>query len=216
MYEQISNSLPKTVERDILFSVAGQLLRTGTLPADYDTISVPLPDVSKMHTKKHRDMFKHAVIDAFNWHEFGAIPQIVARTESDPSPYTRVFKLHQNGYDIGHVDPYSMGYHNTPLQVSTTPAVQGIAEKHTCLYVGESTLGKGVRLVVQGSSWPEMEACIDELIRRRPQIEHLFVVYNDDEVPRENVLRAIKPLENRATAMPIKEWKIFPYWETLE
>lgn len=213
MYEEISELLPKTVDRITFLKVAGHLLRTGIMPKDYDTLTVPLPDITKLNTLTHRTRFINAVVDAFRWHEFGEMPQIIARQESEPSPYTHVFNLHKRGLDIGNISPYSTFFlSDTPIPKTVPDTVKKIVEKYSCLYIGDYTRERGVQLVIKGP-WSEMKACLQELSNPIFYIDYLFVVYSIDEVSREQVLQEIELGSEKVRVMSTDEWREYPYYE---
>ena len=216
MYEKISELLPKTVGRTTFLSVAGHLLRTGTMPKEYETFTVPLPDITKLNTQLHRTRFINVVVDAFRWHEFGEMPQVVARQESKPSPYTHVFNLHKQGLDIGNIDPYSTFFPGeTRIPKTAIPdTVLKIAEKYPCLYIGDYSQNRGVQLVMKGP-WSEMKACLQELSNsnRTFYIEYLFVIYNVDETSREQVLQEIELDSKKVKVLSTDEWKVYPHYE---
>lgn len=214
MYEEISELLPKTVDRTTFLKVAGHLLRTGTMPKDYDTLTFPLPDITKLNTLTHRTRFINAVVDAFRWHEFGDMPQIIARQESEPSPYTHVFNLHKRGLDIGNISPYSTFFagHTQIPKTAVPDAVQKIGEKYSCLYIGDYIYGKGVQLVIKGP-WSEMKACLQELSNPKFYIDYLFVVYDCDEVSREQVLQEIELDSKKVKVLSTDEWRDYPHYE---
>lgn len=207
-----------------VMSVANHICTTGTLPEGYTMTTSEFPNIHKLDTHKHQQLFKDMLIDVFRWKSFGDIPKIVAREESEPSPYTVCYNSYMK-YD-GCVPEKRLNFNSYATEHTQRPvsehrdypeSLKQIFDKHSCIYPSELTTA-GLNIVLIGGKDELIHAIADikANVILRSVLLYIILVY-PTTMTKDEALDLIKDvpvhIPSKRKALTGTEWKQYDWCE---